>query len=306
MSNPFNVIEGGANKIEEPAKHHPLVYIVMRNHNAFPLTCECLQSLSKLTYPNYRILVVDDSSRDDSADRIVQTFPAVSVIRTGKYLEYCKGLNFGIRQALRNGAEYVFLVNNDTKDFSANYLEEVVGAFEENGRVGLVGSWCYDYDGKLRWQGVAKEKLGVSMETPTEGFIVKREVFEAIGLLNERLVRYFEDLDFIVRLRKAGYDTTAVPSVSFAHLGSGTSKRQAFVPNYYRVRNLIMFLRKYCSDKPFGWRVKTFRRYLRVHVDRLKESFRKRDFKSFIKIGSSIAIGLAMGFVVPWRDENEL
>lgn len=292
--------------MREPSEDQPLVYIVMRNHNAFHLTCKCLQSLSKLTYPNHRILVVDDGSRDDSADRILQSFPEVSVIRTGKYLEYCKSLNLGIRQALRNGAEYVFLVNNDTKDFSTNYLEEVVGAFEENGRVGLVGSWCYDYDGRPRWQGVAKEKLGVLMETPTEGFVVKREVFETIGLLSERLVRYFEDLDFIIRLRKAGYETRAVSSVSFAHLGGGTSSKQSFVPNYYRVRNLILFMRKHGADKPFRWKVKNFRHNLRVHVDRLKQCLRRGDFKSLIKIGTATALGFVVGFLLTWTDENEL
>jgi len=228
------------------------------------------------------------------------------VIRTGKYLEYCKSLNLGIRHALRDGAQYVFLVNNDTKDFSPNYLEEIVGAFEQSDRVGLVGSWCYDYDGKLRWQGVAKEKLGVPMETPTEGFVVKREVFETIGLLSERLVRYFEDLDFIIRLRQAGYETRAVSSASFAHLGGGTSSKQAFIPNYYRVRNLILFMRKYCADKSLKWKVNKFFGYLRVHIDRLRKCLRRGDFKSFIKIGSSIVLGFVGGFLVSWSDENEL
>ena len=292
--------------MKEHDKAQALVYIVMRNHNAFPLTAECIHSLRQLTYPNYRILVVDDGSTDDSADRIAENFPEVSLTRTGKYLEYCKSLNIGIREALRNGAQYVFLVNNDTKDFSPNYLEEIVRAFEENDKVGLVGSWCYDYDGSLRWQGVAKNKLGVPMETPTEGFVVKREVFETIGLLNERLVRYFEDLDFIIRLRKAGYETRAVSSVSFAHLGGGTSSKQTFVPNYYRVRNLILFMRKHCADKPLGWKVSKFRGYLRPHIDRLKKSLKRGDFKSFVKIGGSIVIGFIVGLLLPWADENEL
>lgn len=292
--------------MKEHGKDYPLVYIVMRNHNAFALTAESLHSLRQLTYPNYRILVVDDGSTDDSADRIAENFPEVSLTRIGRYLEYCKGLNIGIREALRNEAQYIFLVNNDTKDFSPNYLEEIVRAFEQSDRVGLVGSWCYDYDGKLRWRGVAKEKLGVPMETPTEGFVVKREVFETIGLLSERLVRYFEDLDFIIRLRKAGYETRAVSSVSFAHLGGGTSSKQSFVPNYYRVRNLILFMRKHGADKPLRWKVDNFRRNLRVHIDRLKQCLRRGDFKSFTKIGSSIVIGIVMGFSVKWSDDNEL
>lgn len=304
---PFpRLIEHGETSMLEHTASRPLVYIVTRNHNGFNLTAESLRSLSKLTYPNYRILVVDDGSTDGSGNKIAERFPAVSLIATPKYLEYCKGLNMGIREALRNGAQYVFLVNNDTKDFSPNYLEEVVGEFERSDAVGLVGSWCYDYDGKLRWQGVVKDKLGVPMETPTEGFVVKREVFQMVGLLNERLVRYFEDLDFIIRLREAGYHTRAVSSVSFAHLGGGTSNGQVFIPNYYRVRNLILFMRKHCADKPFRWKVKMFRVYLGVHIERVRESARRGEFKSSIKISSAITLGFAAGFLVSWSEQSDL
>ena len=292
--------------MNELSRDRALVYIVMRNHNALPLTAEALCSLRQLTYPNYRVIVVDDGSNDDSPDEISLHFPEVTLIRSAKYIEYCKSFNIGIREALRNQAQYIFLVNNDTKDFSTNYLEAIVGEFEENRSVGLVGSWCFDYNGGPIWQGVAKEKLGVPMETPTEGFVVKREVFERIGLLNEKLVRYFEDLDFIIRLRSAGYQTRAVSSVSFAHLGGGTSSKQTFVPNYYRVRNVILFMRKHCADKTMKWKVKQFLRYMRVHTDRLKAALRRRDAKSFLMIGGSITLGFMAGLVVRWADNNEL
>ena len=196
-------------------------------------------------------------------------------------------------------------MNNDTKDFSPNYLEEIVRAFEENSKVGLVGSWCYDYGGGVRSKGVAKDRFGIPMETPTEGYVIKREVFEKIGLLDEKLVIYFEDLDFIVRLRKAGYETKAVSSVSFAHLGGGTTSRHLFVPNYYRVRNFIWFMRRYCADKPFSWKIMNFMIGLEVHVRRLVNSFINLDFKSFIILSYSIALGLIKGFITKWDGENE-
>lgn len=295
----------GTKKMREYSKDQPLVYIVILNYNAFGLTTECLRSLGQLTYSNYHMLVVDDGSLDDSADKIVESFPEITLIRNRKNLNYCKSFNVGIREALRNGARYIFLVNNDTKDFSPNYLEEIVQAFEENSKVGLVGSRCYDYGRGVRWKGVAKDKFGIPMETPTEGYVIKREVFEKIGLLDEKLVIYFEDLDFIVRLRKAGYVTKAVFSVSFAHLGGGTTSRQLFVPNYYRVRNLIWFMKRYCADKPFSWKIMNFMIGLEVHVRRLGNSFINLDFKSFIILSYSIALGLIKGFITKWDGENE-
>ena len=283
-------------------KDQPLFYIIMRNHNAFHLTSESLSSLKQLTYPNYHIIVVDDGSTDDSAAKIEGHFPDITVIRTGRYLEYCKSFNVGVRKALEDGAEYVFLVNNDTKDFSPNYVEEIVKAFESNEKIGLAGSCVYDYSGRPLWQGTAKNKLGVPMETPTEGFVVKREVFEKIGLLNERLVRYFEDLDFIIRLRKAGYETRSVTTVSFAHLCGGTSKKQKFIPNYYRVRNVTLFLKRYCKDKSFRWKTTKFLACLRVHTDRLEKSLRQGNLKAFTQVGGSIVLGFIAGLILPWRD----
>lgn len=287
--------------MEEAGKEYPVVYIITRNHDAFSLTSQCIQSLRQLTYPNYRILVVDDGSKDDSADKISKKFSEVQLIRTGRYLEYCKGLNVGIGVALKNGAEYVFLVNNDTKDFSPNYLEEIVQAFEEDSKVGLVGSWCYDYDGRVRWNGIAKDMIGTLMETPTEGFIVKREVFEKIGLLDEKLVRHFEDLDFIIRIRKSGYTTKAVSSVSFAHLGGGTSLKHPFIPNYYRVRNLIWFMKRYCTDKPLRWKMRKFMAGLEPHVIRLVNSLKQLEIKRFVIIGCSITCGFIAGITTRWR-----
>lgn len=291
--------------MEDVKREYPLVYIITRNHDSFPLTSQFIQSLRQLTYPNYHILVVDDGSVDDSADKISKNFSEVKLIRTGQYLEYCKGLNVGIRVALKDGAEYIFLVNNDTKDFSSNYLEEIVQAFEEDSKVGLVGSWCYDYDGKLRWNGIDKDMIGTPMKTPTEGFIVKREVFEKIGLLDEKLVRHFEDLDFIIRLRKAGYNTKAVSSVSFAHLGGGTSLKHPFIPNYYRVRNLIWFMKRYHADKPFRWKMRKLMAGLEPHYIRLVNSLKQLEIKRFVIIGCSITCGLIVGIAIKWRGDDE-
>ena len=65
----------GTKKMREYSKDPPLVYIVILNYNAFGLTAECLRSLRQLTYSNYHMLVVDDGSLDDSADKIVESFP---------------------------------------------------------------------------------------------------------------------------------------------------------------------------------------------------------------------------------------
>ena len=285
-------------------EENPLIYIVMANYNGYHLTAEAIESLQKLTYPNYRIVVVDDCSKDDSVARLTRDFPDVLVLSTKKNGGLCKSYNVGIKEALSNGAHYVFLVQNDTKDFSPNYLEKVLEEFERNEKAGMVGSPVYDYSRDIRWKGVAKNKMGIPLEI-SEGFVIKREVFEKIGLFNERLVVYFEDLDFVIRLRRVGYETSVASSVSFAHVGQGTFSKQKFYPNYIRIRNVILFMRRYCTDKPVGWIAKNFLRNLFVHTNKLKKALKEGDYKSFFLIGIAIISGIIIGFLLPWSKKNE-
>ena len=76
----------------------PLFVIITRNHNRYLLTCEFIESIEKIYYENKKIIIVDDGSTDNSGARIKKKYKErVEVIFTNKYIEYCKGLNFGIR-----------------------------------------------------------------------------------------------------------------------------------------------------------------------------------------------------------------
>lgn len=281
-------------------KDNPKVCIVMRNHNAFHLTSVALGSLFSMTYENFNVIVVNDGTTDDSAERCKELFPEIIVLESKKYIEYCKGLNLGIRYALDDGADYIFLVNNDTKEFSKDYLEKIISRFETDSSIGLVGSQVYNYDGKNLWSGIAKDKLGIPMETPTEGFIVKKEVFEKIGLLDEKLVRYFEDIDFIIRLRRAGYLTSSVEDVLFHHLCNGTSSKQAFIPNYYRPRNLLWFMKRYCTEKPFSWKIKKYIVYSKANFLRIKKFIVKFQLMKAMVALAAFIFGTAVGLLTKW------
>lgn len=285
-------------------KTKPLVYILMRNHNAYDFCKVSIASLSKLTYRNYRILIIDDGSSDNSAARIKKEFPNCELLKTGKYLEYCRSNNFGIEYAIEKKAKYIFIVNNDTKDFSKNLLDKVVETFEKNKKIGLVGPLCLDYGKNMMLSSKPRYRFGYKTDTAAEGSVVKTEVFNKIGLFNERLYRYFEDLDLIIRLRKAGYETKSIRDVSFAHFGSGTSSRQLFIPNYYRARNIILVIKKYCKNKPFKRKLEYFNEHIVVHLAR---------FKRFVLAGQIIkaaglvifcVFGICVGLVMPWKDND--
>ena len=282
-------------------KNDPLFIIIILNYNGYKYTKACLDSLYSFSYSNYKIIVVDDYSEDDSVLRIKKNYPNTTLIQNSKNLNYCKSFNIGIKEAIRNNADYIFLINNDTKDFSRNYLEAILETFQSNKKLGMVGSKCFDYNGGVRRNEVASIRFGIKMDTPTEGYVIKKEVFDKIGLFNENLIIYFEDLDFIVRMRNAGYETSINSKISFLHYGGGTTSKVMFKSNYMRIRNLILFTRKYCSNRSFLWKFKEIKGNLGIHFFRLRDSLLNFEFKKSFKLSLAIFLGILKGLLTPLK-----
>lgn len=286
----------------------PLIYIILRNHNSFDLTDNCISSLLGISYSNFKICLVDDGSKDNSGKLIDDKYESVEVLFSKKYIEYCKGLNLGAKHALANNADYIFFVNNDTNNFSINILEEMLSLFINNDGLGKVGCSVFDFDGAARfdWSKVDSIlRLGIEINTPTEGYMISRDALLAVGLLDEYLVRYFEDYDFILRLRKKGYQTLSTSKVSFDHLGGGTSSKQIFTPNFYRVRNLIWFIKRYKKDEPFLWKAKQFKGFMKKHYEVLKVSILRFQLIRFLGILFSVLLGLLAGLFLKWKYQTD-
>ncbi len=282
----------------------PLFYVVMANYNGYKVTSETVQSLKRIKYSNYKIVVVDDCSKDDSYIKLKLENPDIQVLKTKRNSGLCTAFNVGIKEAILNGADYIFVVQNDTKNFSINYFGEMLKTFEDDDKLGIVGSLVYDYDGNFRWKGEAKMKFGYKLEL-SEGYVIRREVFENIGLFNERLAVYFEDLDFVIRARNFGYKTKALDSISFDHVGQATFSKQSFSPNYLRVRNIVFFIRRYCKQQSMNWKLKQYFSNTLQTLSKVKIYFKKFDFISMIKLVIAIVIGTFVGFFLPWSSENE-
>ncbi len=123
----------------------PMVYIILLNWNGWKDTVECVESCRKLSYPDVRIVIVDNGSTDGSETRLRERFPDLELIQTGANLGFAGGNNVGIRYALEKGAEYVWLLNNDTIA-DAEALSALVQAAEDDQTVGMVGSKIVYHD----------------------------------------------------------------------------------------------------------------------------------------------------------------
>ena len=107
----------------------PLVYIIILSWNGKADTVECLRSLELLEYPNHKLLVVDNASSDGTAEAVRKEFPGVELIVNERNLRFAGGNNVGIRWALRHGADYVLIINNDT-EVTAEMVSELVRVAE--------------------------------------------------------------------------------------------------------------------------------------------------------------------------------
>ena len=202
----------------------PLVYILILNWNGKEDTLECLSSLKKIDYPNYKTIVIDNGSTDDSVKIINKKYPKIKIIENKKNLGYAEGNNVGIRYALKNKADYVLILNNDTI-VDKKFLTELVKVGESNEKVGIVGPKVYHYGtNKIQYLGIKnlfwnlvmyRKVVGRNKEDEGQfdsftdvdavagcSTLIKSNVLKKIGVLDKELFLYWEEVDLFQRAKK--------------------------------------------------------------------------------------------------------
>lgn len=276
----------------------------MRYRDAFSFAQISLKSIYAIDYPDIRVLIVDDGSKKKPAKLLLKYFPNLEILETNKYIEYCRSYNLGISKAINDGADYIFIVNNDTRKFSKKLFRKAIEEFNNNSKIAIVGPKCYNYVKKTNPAHAKQKKFGILVDTPAEGFIVRSSALRKIGLFNERLVRYFEDIDLVARMRIAGYLTKYIGSVSFEHFGSGSTQNQVFMMNYYRVRNIVLMIKKYKYQMNSSECLNNFLTNMRIHFDRAVSYYKSHSLVNMVKLVVATTLGLIVGVALPWA-ENE-
>jgi len=253
----------------------PLVTILILNWNGKKDTLPCLESLQKLTYPA-QILLIDNGSTDGSVKEIRASFPDIEIVETGENLGFAEGNNVGIRMALSRGAEYVLLLNNDTV-VEPNLIEGFLESFSSHRQAGIVGGKIvlYDHPELLdHWGGIWNPKKGVfdfvgmreqeSVWTKSvsidyvcgAAFMVKREVFEKIGLLEKKFFVLWEEADFCLRAKRSGFDSCTALGTKIRHKVSVSFVGGKPHSTYFWWRNRLLWIQRNCTgvEKLSLWR----------------------------------------------------
>lgn len=245
----------------------PNVTVVVLNWRFAKDTIECVQSLQTILYRRFEIVIVDNASADGSAAVLRAAFPEMTVIENSENLGYAGGNNVGIRYALERGADYVLLLNNDTV-VSPTLLQDLVAAAESDRGIGIVGPKIYDYHdpttiwftgAMIDWWTGASPHIGlgerdhgqynqrVAVDRLTGcAMMVRRDVFERVGLFDPEYFLYYEDVDFCVRAAKAGYQLYCIQTTKVWHKVSSSTgaNEKSALHAYYQTRNRLLFLYK--------------------------------------------------------------
>lgn len=247
---------------------YPLVYVVLANWNRTADTLECLESLTQQSYPNLRLLVVDNASTDGAPKLIEERFPQVEQVLNPKNLGFTGGYNAGMRASLQGGADFIFVLNNDTL-LAPDTIQLLVDAStpEDVGMVSPMIFFAVEPD-KIWSAGGTVSRLTLEI-TDNHGrekkfseiterdflsgcaMLIKRPVLEKVGMFDDNFFWYYEDSDLSLRVRQAGYRLLLVPQAQIWHkvsMSSGGSDSP--VERYFMGRNSTLFFRKHIH----GWR----------------------------------------------------
>jgi GT2 family glycosyltransferase len=243
----------------------PLVISVVLNSSRRDDTLTCLASLASNTYANQKTIVLDNNSTDESVPAIRSTYPSVQVIRLAANLGYAGNNNVGIKAAIAAGADWVFVLNEDTV-LAPDCLAQLVAVGESDPQIGIVGPMVYHFDepdiiqsagGMLgpRWKSIhlaKNEKDTGQFVEPHRvewisgcGILVRRAVIEQVGMIDDRFFIYWEETEWCVRAAKAGWRIMHVPPAKLWHKGVQRDYRPKPYVTYYSTRNRFLMIAKH-------------------------------------------------------------
>jgi GT2 family glycosyltransferase len=236
------------------------VAIILVDYNGQKYLADCLDSLTKLDYPkeNYKIFFIDNGSSDDSLAYAQKNFSDLEFIINSKNLGFAEGNNIGIEKALSLGYDYIYLINQDTvsEPDSLNKLVEVLASDEKIAAVQPRLMLWPDKD-KVNSLGNSIHYLGFGFSSggyqkfegdlsPKEiaypsgaAVLIKAEVLKKIGLFDNNLYLYHEDLDLGWRMRMSGYKILVAPEAVVYHKYEFSRSISKY---YYMERNRFICL----------------------------------------------------------------
>lgn len=246
---------------------NPLIYIIILNYNSWSDCLETVDSLQDVSYSDFKTLVLDNNSTDESEEKLKEKLPEnVDFLQVGENLGFAGGNNVGIKKALKEGVDYVLLLNPDVK-VRSDFLKKLVEVYESPEKyegvsnIGFLQPFILYYEpddlvysngGYVNWDKTFAtpkdnaKKVG-EIERKKQPFesdyvtgtalFASREVIEDIGLMAEDYFLYCEDTDWSLQAAGEGYNHYVVPDSVIWHKEAVSTGLHSYIHIYYNSRN---------------------------------------------------------------------
>ena len=243
--------------------------IIIPHHNGEELLFNCLESiLNQISIKDFEIIVVDNGSIDDSADKAKEKFPSINLLKSETNLGYSGGCNFGAKNAK---GEYTIFLNNDTLH-TKNWIEELIGFLEKNpqagaaqpkilnatnkdtfdyagGAGGYIDKYCFPFVRGRIFNSLEKDSnqyddVKKIFWASGAAFIIRTELLRELNYFDNIYFAYMEEIDLCWRLQALGLGIWNVPTSVVYHFGKQTIKENTFKSHYLNHRNSwILFIK---------------------------------------------------------------
>lgn len=242
--------------------------IITINYNGLKDTCELIETLP-IEDTSIEVIVVDNASSNDEAAAIRQRFPEVRVVCSQQNLGFAGGNNLGIQHAR---GKYLFFINNDTllkgdKQEVRKQLKALTNRLDSDAAIGMVcpkirfawGDNPIQFAGYTPLSPVTLRNRSIGFGETDHGqydkprptpyahgaaMVAKREVIDKAGLMPECYFLYYEELDWSLMIRHAGYTIWYDPVATVYHKESQSTGQESPLRTYYITRNRLLFVRR--------------------------------------------------------------
>lgn len=263
------------------------IAIIILNWNRPDLTIDTVESVLKINQKSfkYKILLVDNGSSDNSLEIFTQKYQKnnhIKVLTTNRNLGFVGGNNFGIRYSQKNNFDYVLLLNNDVlvdPDFLEILLKKSLNKFDisapkiyfapgfefhqDRYSKKEIGKVIWFAGGQIDWNNIYGSHIGVDQVDQGQFdqisedcdfltgccMLIKIEVFQKIGLLDDKFFMYLEDADFCQRAKRNNFKLAFIPFSKIWHINAGSSKSGGDLQQYFLTRNRLLFGLRYATLK---------------------------------------------------------
>ena len=209
----------------------PKVSVIIVNYNGKPLLEQCLESLFKVNYDNFEVILVDNNSTDETVEFVTNNYPSIILLKLDSNKGFAEPNNMGAKIAK---GDYFLFLNNDTI-VTPTFISEMIKVIDNDKRIAICQSLLLRSDGSIDSSGDFIDELGVvysSKEIPDDiqkissakgaSLLIRRQIFTDLGGFDKKFFATFEDVDLGWRTWILGYDVVVVPKSIVYHLGGQT------------------------------------------------------------------------------------